>query len=186
MKCLPTEKLIEKCIAKEESAWSEFVRRYTPLLSFAIKTAFIKYAGHKNFSGGYDIQNLLQKIFLNLWSGGKLKEIRDKKKINYWLAIVARNTVLDYIKHPQDIPIGAPAVFEKYTALFNPRIPEKLDAEEKIEKIYNLLTTKEKLVFRLYFLKRHKVKNVAEMLKIPLGSIVSILYRIKRKINAIK
>jgi RNA polymerase sigma factor (sigma-70 family) len=160
-------------------AWAEFVRRFSPLIDFAIKKALSLYAGNP---GEEDAKDVRQNLMISLWSRNKLEEIKNRENINYWLAVTARNASLNYLRTKnKDLLIGEESYFEQFSAKDIPATGNE-NHEKKVEAIYNLLKPREKLVFTLYFRKKFNLNDISKILNIPSGSASSIITRMKKKI----
>lgn len=173
-----TKILVDKCIDKDPIAWAEFVKRFSPFLVFSIQKALKKYTNAQQVSKA-DVDDIHQTMLVALWNKDKLKEIKNKGNINYWLAIVSRNTTINYLKQKRkEILVSDTSYFENL-----PFYAEKsdIDAKEKIEKMKARLNSKEKLLFVLHFEKGLNFKDIAKMVNVPLGTATSIISRIRKK-----
>ena len=188
-KNLETSSLIDKCVDRVPLAWVEFIKRFSPIIAFFIKKALFKYSGDRGkFS--QEIKDIEQDIMTSLWSKNRLAEIKNRKNINYWLAITARNTVINYLKTNQkEMLLSDKSYFEKLPAIkAEKEVSEarREAMEREIKEFYNLLSPKEKLVFNLYFRKNLSLKEISKIMRIPLGTVSSIVTRMRQKIKCSK
>ncbi len=175
---ISTAFLIDKCVNGDPLAWAEFVRRYSPLIKFSIKKALSRYASYR-YCTREDAKDIEQNIMASLWVRKNLAEIKNKNNIDYWLAVIARNATINYLKSRQkEILVSDKSLFEK---LPSEEIQNKSTDIEKIEKIYKTLSAKEKLIFRLYFEKAFALKDIAKIMHIALGTVSSAVTRMRKK-----
>ena len=80
------EQLIEGCIKKDKRSWDIFVERYSKVVYWAIRDR-LKRFGY-NFEDE-DINDIHQDVFIALWSGDKLAQLKERDKAAGWLAMVA-------------------------------------------------------------------------------------------------
>jgi RNA polymerase sigma factor (sigma-70 family) len=180
-KKLPNELLIDKCVSKDGLAWAEFVRRTSPLITFAIKKALFKYSEGRHALQN-EINDIRQGLFLSLWGKNKLSEIKNRGAIDYWLVTVARNFVINSLKrNHKEVLIYDQSFFEKLPAEEAGRKDETENSGKKIKAFYNLLKPREKLIFRLYFKKGLKLKDISKIMGIPIGTLSSAITRMRRK-----
>ena len=174
--------LIEKCALKDGLAWSEFVKRFSPFMAFCIKKALGK---HPKGSGAgiEDIKDIRQGVIIDIWDKERLLEIRNRKDVRYWLAIVSRNAAISHLrKKGKEVLVSDISCFERPFAE-TPREEENEQNRKRLEEIYGGLSQREKIIFNLYFKKGLKIKDVSKITGSPLGSISSALTRIKKRIG---
>lgn len=178
---LPISSLIEKCVQKEPMAWAEFINRYSPLITFSIKKALATYSSQS--AAEEEMKDIRQDIIVSLWNKNKLNEIRQRENINYWLAIIARNAAINYLKTKgKEILIGEETYFEKFTPK-ETREPETWDYDKNVNAVYGPLTPREKIMFTLYFKKGFGLKDMSKILNIPIGTLSAAVTRMKKKIR---
>jgi len=168
-------------------AWAEFVKRSSPLITFAIRKALLKYsAGHRAHQN--EINDIMQGMLTSLWGKNKLSEVKQRENIDYWLTIVARNAVINCLKAKRkEVLISDQSFFEKLPAKETDQTEDRFeDADKKIKEFYLLLTPREKLIFKLYFKKGLALKVVSGIMGIPIGTLSSAVTRMKKKIKCRK
>ncbi|MGB2705892.1 MAG: sigma-70 family RNA polymerase sigma factor [Candidatus Omnitrophota bacterium] len=183
-KRLETPLLVKRCVDKDPPAWAEFVRRFSGLIEFSIKKALGKYS-HAGI--GESVKDIRQNIFMSLWNNNKLAEITNRRNINYWLVITARNASVDYLRmQKKDVLIKDESYFEKLPAretIHKETLQNAENLERKIKSAYGFLAPKEKIIFKLYFKKSLKTREIAEILDISIGNVTSAVARIRKKIH---
>jgi RNA polymerase sigma factor (sigma-70 family) len=179
-------------VRKDPAAWAEFMKRYLPLINFSIKKTLRNYSSDVNAEE--DIKDIGQDIVALLLGENKLIEIKNRGNINYWLAIIARNTAINHLKTKhKEILVGEESYFEKFTPLgkfsgagFTGKTAAEKDSDnyaEKIEAIYNLLSQREKIIFNLYFGKGLALKDVSKITGAPIGTVSSAVTRMRQKLK---
>ena len=185
-------RLVADCIAGNKKAWQEFTDRYSGLISIAIETRLKKYGFRLSRA---DIEDIRQDVLLALWRGKKLEKIRNRGNISYWLAIVSGNMAIGYIRKKMSLePVEPVSIFdavgEKTIADIVPSPREdhedrfsKSALSEKIDGLIGSLPPKEMLVIRLNIIHGKKYDEIADMLKMPPGTVSSCVKRAKEKLR---
>jgi len=193
---IPLKILIERCIKKDPIAWSDFIKRFSPLVIGAIR----KRLGNHSFQFTIeDIADLKQDFFIKLWDKNSLEQIRGIENINYWICMSAANFATDfYRKMRTDILKGSSSLFEEmvhenghsklndFVKAENFDTREKLDIENFISDINRILSEfnqKEMIAAKLHILQGLKYKEVASIMNKPIGSVSTLLKRVKGKIR---
>ena len=182
-----TSSLIEKCIEQDGLAWAEFIKRFSPLISFSIKKALSKYS--VDFRRAHeDMKDIHQNIMTTLWGKNKLAEVINRDNINYWLVVTARNATINHLKAFQkEVLVTDELFFEKLQAPGSAqRIDRALDARKEIERFCNRLSSKEKIIFDLFFKKGLGLEDIAKIIRSPVGTVSSAVTRMRAKIKYFK
>ena len=175
--------LVEACINKDAAAWAELVKKYTGLISAAITNRLKKYGFKPLYE---DTEDIRQNILASIWSGGKLEQIRNRKSIAYWLAIVAGNAAIEHMRRKKArrgfrlIPLSEA---EDTIAASGGETPERRELAEKIEQAIGALAEKERLVIKLNLLHGMEYREISEMLGMPKGTVASHIKRAKDKLK---
>lgn len=120
--------------------------------------------------------------------------IRDKTKLKYWILTIAKRVGLKYLKKGKKEE-EQNCSYEEYICNCNEEIDfvsdrqifEKascISDEYLIELIETTLSAKEQRVILLQYIYRHKLKEIAEILNEPEGTIHSISAWAKKKLKA--
>jgi RNA polymerase sigma-70 factor (ECF subfamily) len=183
--------LVEACIQKDAEAWTALISKYSSLVNTSISNRLRKYGFNPSCEETEDIR---QNLFVSIWTSGKLEKVRNRRSIAYWLAIVAGNAAIAHMRQK----MGAETIkfvplleTEEAEALITtPAIddlgPSLLDHKnlvETIERSIEKLPPKEQLVTKLNLLHNMGYREIAEMLKIPAGTVSSYIKRAKDKLK---
>ena len=172
--------LINRCLRKNKKAWQAFLCKYSRVVYWAIRTQFAK----SNFPySENDTQDIFQTIFLNILENDKLAQLKDVRSISGWLAMVASNKTIDYIRKKislkEDLVIDFPKIgsFQQDEQMFN------RDYLSLISEIIEKLPDKEKIVISLNLLEGKSYKKIAQIMSLPINTISTVIFRTKEKIR---
>ena len=175
--------IIKRCIDKEDRAWSAFVKHFTGLLRWAVSDRLRRW--HIAFNSE-DVEDIKQLIFSELWQKDKLSEIRDIKKIEAWLAIVAGNYAISYMRGRKGEPApyledvlkqNAKAV-DAYSALADNEI------KELVKNFIEKLPPHQKTILILHYFYDKKHKEIAGLLKMPTNTVSTVVARAKGSLKS--
>lgn len=184
--------LIEGCIKLDLAAWSGFVAKYSGLISISIVNRLGKYGFRLPAE---DIDDIKQEILASLWEDGKLKEVRNRQNVSYWLSIVAGNKAISYLRKKRGLKELRPvSIFENIEEknlgdVLESPLPcplEELAAGEfvmRVESEIEKLPAQEKLIIKLNVLYGKKQDEIARILNMPSGTVSSCVKRAKDKLK---
>ena len=184
--------LVERCIQGDTAAWARLAEKYSSFLFAAIENRLRKYDIRLPSP---EVEDIRQEVIISVWKSEKLKTIENRGDIACWLAIVAGNVAVEYMrKKLRREPLKPVSLFEKIddkelAGLLpadgpNPRDEaHRLELSQKIDEAIGSLTQNERLVAKLYFLHHKKYEEMAEILKLPTGTVSSYLKRARAKLK---
>ena len=170
--------LIERCIDRDEAAWSSFVNHFTGLVKWAISDRLRRWRITFN---NEDVDDIKQLIFSELWEKDKLREIRDIKKIEAWLAIVAGNCAISRMRgrRGQNIPYLEDTLEEKTAAVSGYSSLEGNEIRKLINNFIDKLPGHARTILILYYFYNKKHREIAGLLKIPTNTVSTTVARAK-------
>ena len=187
-------KLVEACLRKDTAAWAFFVNKYSRLISVSIDIRLKKYGFTPT---AHDIEEIRQGLLTSIWLDGKLKSVRNRRGISYWLAIVSGNASVEYMrKASRDAfneavslswAVGEGELIDllpSSAATPSEELSRK-EALEKIERAIGSLPVKEKLIVKLNILHGKNYGEVAGILRLPEGTVASYVKRAKERLRRI-
>ena len=192
------EELMEGCIKKEKRSWDIFVERYSKVVYWAIRDR-LKRFGY-NFEEE-DINDIHQDVFISLWAGDKLKQLKDRDKVAGWLAMIAGNAAIDHFrKMKRQSPPNSISIYEEIyknddggARTLEDVLPSKApgpdreaqlsEAREVLESVIEALNPKEKIAVKLDFLHGMKHQDIAETLHVPVNTVATTIARAKKKMK---
>ncbi|MBI4974683.1 MAG: sigma-70 family RNA polymerase sigma factor [Candidatus Omnitrophica bacterium] len=186
--------LVEGCINKDLRAWATFIKKYSNLISISIENRLKKYG----FSLPHqDIEDIRQNVLASIWKDSKLEGVKNRNDISYWLAIVAGNEAMMYLK------IKRGQETQKKISLYD-RVDEKELAEfipsdrsspldelarkelsKKVKEAIESLPAKEKLIIKLNVIYDKKYNDIANILDLPKGTVSSYIKRAKERLKKV-
>lgn len=181
MRNLSDRSIVDLCIAKDSSAWSAFVDRFSKLVYWAIRDRLTKWG--YNFAE-QDVEDIYQELFISLWEREKLAEIKDRSKISGWLVMVAGNAACDYFRRKKDkLPKEAASIFQNDTS----KILHLKELKELLDIAIGSLPPRECQAITLHYLYGKKHREVAQVLKISVNTASTIIRRaralLKKELN---
>jgi RNA polymerase sigma-70 factor (ECF subfamily) len=161
----------------------DFWQRAGQLEGLLHRAAF-QYTGNR-----FDAEDLVQETLLAAFS--RLHQLRDPRKLKRWLFVILRNRFLKRVRRT------APAREQSYDdGLEYLDALGRLAAHEDAHQVLERKTTAENVhrwlhalpepyqsVLILYYLKEFSYQEIADMLEIPLGTVMSRLSRGKRRLK---
>ena len=172
--------LIKRCIKKDKKAWDIFVEKYSRLVYWAIRKRLAMSSFKCNET---DVEDIFQEVFLTVLIGEKLSQLRDPKFIPGWLSMVASNKTVDFMRQKahreQNLVVDMP-VFKDNT--FEQDLLSQ-DVVFAIKELINTLSDKERIIISLNLLEEKTHKEIADILKMPVNTISTIIARTKEKLK---
>ena len=182
---LTLKELVNRCVNKDKSAWSEFVPRFRPVVEKSVRARLARH----NFSHTTeDLKDITQGIFLDIWEKNKLALVKDENKITGWLVVVAQNAAIDYIRSQAKFNRQRSVCVDENGGLNDilnilpseTNLSQELakeDLTETVDKLIEALEPREKLILRLNIQHDQTHKEIAIFLNIPINTVSSILRR---------
>ncbi|MFC1623930.1 RNA polymerase sigma factor [Candidatus Omnitrophota bacterium] len=176
--------LIERCIRREEKAWKEFIERFSGLLYYSARER-LKRSGI--LFGQEDIEDIVQAVFLEIWEKGRLGEVREREKISAWLSIMAQTRALNHMRRKKERLLHQEEFYkiDNIEAGAEPgrENPASEISMEKLERIIEGFSAKEKIIFKSSIIYGKTHREIAQFMNMPINTVSTI---IARKKNIIK
>ncbi len=172
--------LIRRCINKEKEAWDVFVKRYAKLIYWAIKKRF----SLSNFAfSDDDVQNIFQEVFLSIIKEDKLMQLKDSKMVSGWLAMVASNKTIDFMR--EKIRVSEHFIYDAPPSKEQKPANNLFDKEttDIVKNIIDTLSNKEKIIISLNLFEDKTHREIGSMLDIPISTVSTIISRTKIKLK---
>lgn len=151
----------------DNKAFELLVKRWNKrLLSFAYKYT-------KSTDASKDI---VQEGWIAIYNG--INKLKDSSKFSTWAFRIIYNKIMDWIK------------IQKKQQEFNDQIQQESLTEEEIEpiditKYLEQLPTAHKAMLTLFYLEKQSIKQIAEILNVPAGTIKSRIFYAREKLKKI-
>jgi len=172
----PDKQLIDRCLRGEGQAWDTFIRRFSPLVYYAIQKVL-------RGAGETELADLHNDIFLSLMEHGgrKLRQYEGKNgcSVSTWIRVIAIRAAIDYLKKRKDVVSladehDAGAAETVLTAFSEPL--EHLTADEQrsiLRELLEELPTRDRLFLRLLYYEEIPPADVARLLRTTPNAVYS-------------
>jgi len=195
---LSSEELIKDCIKKDKRAWDIFVERYSRVVFWAIRDRLRRFG--YSFDDA-DVEDIHQDVFISLWSDNKLVQIKDRARVAGWLAMVAGNAAIDYFKRmKRQSPPNSLSIYEEIyksdeggDKTLEDVLPSRdtgpakqahlSDVFKLMDSAIDSLKPKEKAAVKLNLLHGMKHREIAEVLKLPVNTVSTMIARAKEDLK---
>ncbi len=171
--------LVERCLAGEDLAWDELVRAHTKRV-YGLCYRFT--------NNPTEAQDLTQEVFLRIFKS--VKSFRsDEGNFTTWLARLTRNLLIDHYRRTRQdrstdsIEGQLPILEEKLTATARPDgLVAGREAREQLQSALQKLSPELRETLILRDLEELEYREIADVLKIPEGTVKSRLNRARAEL----
>ncbi len=171
-----THELIERCIKREERAWSEFIDRFSGLIYYSARER-LKRSGFR--FNGQDIQDIVQNVFVELWEKSRLSEVRDRNKIKAWLSIIGQTRALNFMRKKRERLLAEDELFKIENIVSDNGEENRSELAEVLENAIEPFAPREKIVLKLNIIHGKTHKEIAEFMRISINTVSTIIARRK-------
>jgi len=172
--------LINRCLKKEKKAWDVFVQKYSRVIYWAIRKR-LSISGFKFVQD--DANNIFQEVFLTILEGDKLRQVKDTKTIPGWLAMIASNKAIDFMRRA--IRQENRLVSEE-PVLKDDNFKQELQRRDLLEAInssINALSARARLIISFNLLQGRTHQEIAAMMSMPAKTVSTVIARTKEKLK---
>lgn len=172
--------IIRRCLNKDKKAWNIFIKKYSRLVYWAIRKRLAVSGFTYNEA---DIEDIFQEVFLTLFKGNKLSQLKNAKFLPGWLSMTASNKTVDFMR--QKVRLEQNLVFDRPVFKKDTFLPEMFnqDVIVEIKGIIDTLSDKEKVIISLNLLEGRTHKETAQIMEIPINTVSTIVSRTKEKLK---
>lgn len=168
---LERELLVLRCQRGERSAFDELIRSWERRLFYYVR---------RLVATEEDAWQVLQEVWLQVVRG--VHALRDPHRLPFWLYSVARNNAMSHLRR----------TYSRERGDATPRIATvQADEQARFEMAdfvhHGLaqLSETDREILTLFFLRDLSVNDVAELLRIPPGTVKSRLHKAKQSLRAV-
>ncbi len=172
--------LIKKCLKKDKESWQIFLSKYSRIVYWAIHNQFSR---NKFSCSETDIEDIFQDTFLTILENNKLAQLKDIRSVSGWLAMIASNKTIDYIRKKISLKEELVIDFPKIGNFQQEEEMLSRDYSALINEIIEQLPDKEKMVISLNLLENKSYKQIAKIMSLPINTVSTIIFRTKEKIR---
>lgn len=174
---LSDEELAHRCIS-DMHFLGELISRYEGKLG--------SYVRRKSNATSTDIQDILQNIFIKVYKN--LNDFDSTLKFSSWIYRIAHNEMIDWYRKEKRTPrISLDESIDLVMAIASEtNITEdaiKNEKKEEIKKAIELLPNKYQEIIELRFFEEKSYEEIADILKIPQGTVAIRLNRVKKVLH---
>ena len=163
---LSDEQLIAKYLAGEEAALNILVGRYAGF-AYGMALRYVKDAAQA--------EDVVQEAFIKVWKN--LHKFKADKKFKAWLAVIVKNTALDWCRKRQIAPLSeVENVLTDKTFSLEENLDNKILGEQ-ISIARKILVPKYNLIFSLRHDRDFSFNQIAAALGEPLNTVKSRYHR---------
>ncbi len=172
--------LIERCINREEKAWSGFINRFSGLVYYSARER-LKRNGF-SFSE-QDIQDIVQNVFMDIWEKSRLSEVRERDKIKAWLSIVGQTRALNFIRKKRERLLGEEELFKVENIVSDKEKGHGAELIEELEMAIENFPPREKIILKLNIIHGKTHKEIADFMNMPINTVSTIIARRKETLR---
>ncbi len=180
MKNLTDEELVEKVRKEDSELYAEIVKRYQQKLY-----RYLRYLTNRPS----EAEDLLQDVFIKTYRN--LSSFNTKKKFSPWIYRIAHNEGINFAKKvskKKEISLEDLGEIDFSSGRENNDLENVLVKEEirkKVKECLDELTIKYREVLTLYYFEEKSYREISDILKIPIKTVGTLIFRGKRIVKAI-
>jgi len=160
--------LVQRCRCGDQEAWRALVQRHAPLVHGVVRGAF-RLQGH-------DAEDVFQEVFARVYL--RLGSVRDAAALRAWIAQIARNASLDWLRRDG----GGPHGNETDDLAFEEPLGRLEDALIVRDALARLPEHQQEILDR-FFARDESYQTISAALGLPAGTIAS---RISRALGSLR
>jgi len=174
-----TDEQVVALALENASAFAELVTRYEPKL--------LRYVRRLGVSQLQDAEDLLQNVFLKVYRN--LNGFDRKLSFSSWIYRITHNEVVSFFRKNSARPQGhyiddAEKVLERMKNGDDTSDLAELNIKkEGLEKALSSINKKYRHIIILRYFEEREYKEISDILKIPIGSVGTLLYRAKKALK---
>jgi RNA polymerase sigma factor (sigma-70 family) len=164
------ELLAVRCQLGEAAAFDALVERWNPPLWRYVR---------RLLANDEDADETLQDAWLRILRA--LPRLRDPARLRPWLFGIARRALMDRLRRDYSEPVADDVAMEDVPAPEPP--PGHLDDIDEVHEELSAMPFAEREVLVLFYLRELPLRQVAEVLAVPAGTVKSRLFRARKMLR---
>ena len=188
---LTLKELVDRCLTKDKAAWNEFVLEFKSVVEKSVRA---RLARHNFLYTIEDVKDITQNIFLDIWESNRLEQVRSEDKLTAWMAIVAQNAAVDFMRSSRKFLRQEPDIvdeegnrkdlIESIASNCDP-LKEMTNSElsEVLDTLIGALEPRDRLILQLNILHGLSHREISELLRIPINTASTIIRRCLLKLQ---
>ena len=176
---------MQRLLARDEAAWTDFISRYDRLVQSRIATA-CRETG-RNVGMIELIDEISAEVYTALTEFDMkiLRSFAGGSRLSTWLSVIVRRLALRQISRLNRLPVNVdPELFQKLQVTDGDESadPERL---QQIAQARVRLSPNDQLVLRLFYDESRSYEEIAELLKISVNTVGPKLDRARRRLKTV-
>jgi len=168
--------LIERCISREEKAWSEFIDRFSGLVYYSARERL----GRSGIRfREQDIEDIAQDVFVEIWEKARLEEVRERNKIGAWISIMTQTRALNYMRSKKEFLLREDELYKIGNISSSNSGQRHKELIEELEKLIEPFPAREKVILKLNIIYQKAHKEIADFMGMPINTVSTIIARRK-------
>jgi RNA polymerase sigma-70 factor (ECF subfamily) len=165
--------LVERCRRGEEAAFQQLVDQYKDLV-FAVIARTVQDRTRA--------EDLAQDVFLRVHRG--LPYFRGEARLSTWLYRIAANVCTEArSRQAPQVSLDDERMSEKVRPIAADRHASDLELSDRLEKAIARLPPSQRLLIAAHYLQGVRYEDLADALRLPLGTVKTQLYRAKQQLR---
>jgi RNA polymerase sigma-70 factor (ECF subfamily) len=154
-----------------DKAFEEIIKRYKEKIGRII---------YGMLGNSQDAEDVGQEVFIRFYYS--MDRFRGDAEVSTYLTRIAINLSINELRRRKRKKFNFNNYIERQEISNEPSLQKKIEMNELIEKSIDCLNPKLRAVVVLRFLSSYSIKEIAEMLKLPKGTVLSRLSRAQEKL----
>nr|MBN2277861.1 sigma-70 family RNA polymerase sigma factor [candidate division Zixibacteria bacterium] len=168
--------IIDRILAGETAVFEQLVTDYQRLVNHVV---------FRMIPDDHDRPDICQDIFMRVYRN--LGNFRADARLSTWIARIAYNRCLDYLGRKK-ISVTAEPLEEaaRFIAGNEPRPDEQAvgqNRREVLEQAIGQLPVQYRMIITLYHLDEMSYEEIGKIMKLPIGTVKSYLFRARRQLK---
>lgn len=169
------EELVRAVVSGDETAFEQLVRKYKN----AVFNTIYRYIGYYD-----DVEDIAQEVFIKVWH--KAGTFKGRSKFSTWLYRIVVNECLGYRRKHRQTPVSLDGLAD---AGITPKsLTTDIHSDEKaqakvVRKSIRELPQRQRLALVLSHYDGYSYKEIAEIMKVSVSSVESLIYRAKQSLK---
>jgi RNA polymerase sigma-70 factor (ECF subfamily) len=179
--------LLERCLARKDRAWEDFVDRFIGLVIHVInhtaQARSIRLTAE-------DREDLCAEVFMTFVTRNfaVLRQFRGQSSLATYLTVVARRVVVAQLVRRKNAARLADSArgtdWNENATAVEDDLPQRISNQEEVQRLIEQLDEQQAQVVRLYHLEGKTYQEISDELGIPENSVGPTLTRARRKMRA--
>lgn len=181
--------LVRRCVEGDEAAWDRFLSRYGPLIHHVIRRVLARY-GAAGSAEEEDVFASIMEVLLRDQCRA-LRSFREPYNLSAWLSVLVRRQGRAYLesRRTPEVSLAEPELLGKgapvLDAVVDREAASRLKSQARaLHDVLDELPPRDRLIVRLFYFDRRKYREIARIVRMPMGNVGKTLARAIEKLRA--